>query len=56
MYIYLSLLVALIGTWFFLTSETEPRRKEIGRLMLFAGLLAFLLQIQSAPLLGIIRR
>ena len=55
MYIYLSLLVALIGTWFFLTSETEPRRKEIGRLMLF-GLLAFLLQIQSAPLLGIIRR
>jgi len=54
MYIYLSLLICLIGLYLFSTSA-EPR-KETGRLMFFAGLLAFLLQIQNAHFFGIVSR
>ena len=54
MIVYLSLLVAVIGLIIFVTTKTNADVKEIGRLMFFAGLLAFL--IESVPkLVGVIR-
>jgi Na+/phosphate symporter len=43
MIIYLSLLVALVGLLMYVLSA-NPKVSEIGRIMLFCGLLAFLLQ------------
>lgn len=43
MIIYLSLLVAIIGTLMYALSA-NPKVQEIGRIMLFCGLLAFLLR------------
>ena len=53
MIIYLSLLVALIGLLMYVLSA-NAKVGEIGRIMFFAGLLAFPLQInpQSIGLLG----
>ena len=54
MYIYFSLLVAVLGLIFYVLSA-EPKRAELSRLAFFAGLLAFLLQIASAHF-GILAR
>lgn len=43
MTIYLSLLVALIGVLMYGLVKTNGELKEIGRIMFFSGLLAFLL-------------
>lgn len=45
--VYFSLLVALIGAAIFLLSN-RPRLGEIGKIMTFCGLLAFLLQLPTA--------
>jgi Na+/phosphate symporter len=47
MIIVLSLLVALVGVLMFALS-TNGKLVEIGRMMFFAGLLAFLLEVHSA--------
>lgn len=44
MIIYLSLLVCLIGVVMYAISS-NPKMVEIGRLMFFAGLLAFLIRL-----------
>ena len=49
MTIYLSLLCALIGVLMYALC-TNPKLAEIGRLMFFAGLLAFLLRVNDALL------
>jgi hypothetical protein len=51
MIIYLSLLIALVGVVMYLIcngpSPNSPKLAEIGRIMFFCGLLAFLLMIAS---------
>jgi hypothetical protein len=54
MYIYLSLFVALIGVLIY-ALVTNPKINEIGWIMIFCGLLAFLLQLPGAHF-GIIPR
>ena len=54
MYIYFSLLVAVIGLIFYVLSA-EPKRAELSRIAFFAGLLAFLLQMANAHF-GIVPR
>jgi Ni/Fe-hydrogenase subunit HybB-like protein len=54
MLIYFSLLVALIGVLMYVL-VVNPKLQEIGRLMFFSGLLAFLLQVSSAHF-GIVAR
>jgi len=54
MYIYFSLLVALIGCVVYLISANH-KVEEIGRLAFFCGLLAFLLQAASGHF-GIVAR
>jgi len=54
MYIYFSLLVAVIGVLVY-ALVASPKLAELGRLMFFAGLLAFLLQVSSAHF-GIVAR
>jgi Na+/phosphate symporter len=49
MYIYLSLLVALIGVLMY-ALVANPKLTEIGRIMFFCGLFAFLFQAASAHL------
>ena len=49
MNIWLSLLVAIVGLVVYLVSipHPTPRWQEIGRIMFFAGLLAFLLMFKE---------
>ena len=55
MTIYLSLLVALVGLIIYLAVRPDnPKPMEVGRIMFFAGLLAFLLRF-SAALLPVMR-
>lgn len=54
MYIFFSLLVALIGVLMY-ALVVNPKLCEIGRIMFWTGLLAFLLQIANAHF-GIIAR
>jgi hypothetical protein len=57
MIIYLSLLICVIGLliWFVRPSpETNPKMAELGRIMFWVGLLAFLMTDQA--LLSVIRR
>lgn len=54
MLIYFSLLIALIGVLMYVL-VVNPKLQEIGRLMFFSGLLAFLLQVSSAHF-GIVAR
>jgi Na+/phosphate symporter len=54
MEIYLSLLVALIGILMYALCA-NPKLSEIGRLMFFAGLLAFLMT-GVGPAVGLLRR
>jgi Na+/phosphate symporter len=54
MYIYFSLLVALIGVLIY-ALVVNPKLNEMGRIMFFCGLLAFLLQAASAHF-GIVTR
>lgn len=53
MIIYLSLLIALVGVVMYFIA-TKPQAVEVGRIMFFVGLLAFLLQLspQSIGILG----
>jgi hypothetical protein len=44
MTIYVSLAVALIGVLMYLLCA-DPRRQEIGKILLFSGALAFLLRL-----------
>jgi hypothetical protein len=47
MIIFLSLLVALIGLFIYLARpapDPNPRMAEVGKIMFFCGLLAFLIQ------------
>ena len=54
MIVYLSLLVAIVGLLIYVLATTSPKVTEIGRLMFFAGLLAFLLE--AVPrLIGVVR-
>ena len=55
MLIYLSLLVALVGVLMYALSA-NPKMVEIGRMMFWVGLLAFLLDIGSGRPIGIIPR
>jgi Na+/phosphate symporter len=51
MIIYLSLLVALVGVLMYALSA-NPKLSEIGRILFFAGSLAFLLNVERiVPLL-----
>ena len=54
MYIFFSLLVALIGVLMF-ALVANPKLSEIGRILFWTGLLAFLFQIPGAHF-GIIAR
>jgi hypothetical protein len=54
MIIYLALLVAIVGVLMFALSKTNPDLKEIGRIMFWTGLLAFLLT--DSALLTVIHR
>lgn len=54
MIIYLPLLVALIGVLMYALC-TNPKLAEIGRIMLWTGLLAFLLGLGSNKVLGVLR-
>jgi hypothetical protein len=54
MLIYFSLLIALIGVLMYIL-VVNPKLQEIGKLMFFSGLLAFLLQVSSAHF-GILAR
>lgn len=54
MIIYFTLLVALIGVGMFVLCS-KPQLVEIGKIMFWTGLLAFLLQASNAHL-GIISR
>lgn len=54
MYIVFSLLVALIGVLMY-AFVANPKLGEVGRIMFWTGLLAFLLQIPNAHF-GIIAR
>lgn len=49
MVIYLSLLVALVGAFLYALAG-NPKLSEIGRIMFFCGLLAFLLGLPGHPL------
>jgi Na+/phosphate symporter len=53
MIIYLSLLVALAGAFTFVLS-TNAKLSEIGQIMFWTGLLAFLLRM-TGPSIGILR-
>lgn len=57
MYIYLSLLVCIVGLLMhlFVDGARYPKAVEIGKIMFWTGLLAFLLQASNAHL-GIISR
>jgi hypothetical protein len=60
MIIYLSLLVALIGLVMYLVCGNPPnpgsqKAAEVGRIMFFAGLLAFLLLTVSGHALTLLR-
>ncbi len=54
MLIYFSLLIALVGVLMYML-VVNPKLQEIGRLMFFSGLLAFLLEVPSAHF-GIVAR
>lgn len=54
MVIYLSLLIALIGAVMHILCA-NPKLAEIGRVMMFCGLLAFLIGLPGHPL-GVIPR
>jgi hypothetical protein len=54
MYIYFSLLIGLVGLLMY-ALVVNPKLAEIGRLMFFCGLLAFLLQVANAHF-GIVAR
>lgn len=54
MYIYFSLLVALVGVLLYALTAS-PKVAEIGRIAFFCGLLAFLLQAAGAHF-GIVAR
>jgi hypothetical protein len=54
MYIYFSLLICLVGLLMY-ALVVNPKLNEIGRIMFFCGLLAFLLQAASAHF-GIVAR
>ena len=57
MIIYLSLLVAVIGLLIYSlrpTPDTNPKMAEIGRIMFWVGLLAFL--FNDSALVGVLRR
>lgn len=49
--IYFSLLVCIVGGCLFYFSA-HPKRTELGRIACFCGLLAFLLQINGAHIVG----
>jgi Na+/phosphate symporter len=53
MVIYLSLLIALIGVLAFALC-VNPKLQEIGRIMFFCGLLAFLL-VAAGPAVSLLR-
>ena len=59
MIIYVALLVALIGMLMYILangpSPTSPKVAEIGRIMFFCGLLAFLLMVAGGHSLAVIR-
>ena len=55
MIIYLSLLIALIGCLMYALC-VNPKLAEIGRMMFWCGLLAFLMTVPGAPALTILRR
>lgn len=55
MEIYLSVLIAVIGIIAFLIAKT-PDYKEVGRIMFFCGLLAFLLGPAPQKLFSVISR
>ncbi len=55
MIIYLSLLVALIGVMMYALSA-NPKLVEIGRIMFWVGLLAFLLGIGDGRAIGILSK
>ena len=49
MTIYLSLLISLVGLIIYLAVRPDnPKPMEVGRIMFFAGLLAFLLRFSDA--------
>ena len=48
MVIYLSLLMAVIGLLMYFLAA-NPKLQEVGRICLFAGLLAFLMRIAELP-------
>ena len=47
MYIYISLLIALVGVLMYALAA-NPKLIEIGRIAFFAGLLSFLLMVPSS--------
>jgi hypothetical protein len=53
MIIYLSLLVAIVGLFIWILSK-DAKMQEVGKIMLWTGLLAFLLG--DAALLNVLRR
>jgi hypothetical protein len=51
MTIYLSLLISLVGLIIYLAVRPDnPKPMEVGRIMFFAGLLAFLLRLSETAL------
>ena len=54
MLIYLSLLVALAGVLMYALSA-NPKLVEIGRIMFGCGLLAFLLELSSGRMVGLLK-
>jgi len=54
MIVYLSVLFALVGLLMYVLCE-KPKLVEIGRLLLFAGVLAFLLT-GAAPLVNLLHK
>ena len=48
MWIFLSLLVALVGLVMWLGSTTNPKVAEAGKIMFTVGLLAFLISVPQA--------
>lgn len=49
MIMYLSLAVALAGLFIYLLSAATSKAEEIGRILLWTGLLAFLIKFGGGP-------
>ena len=53
MWIYLSLAIAIVGLVVYLIERPNPKPTEIGRIMFWVGLLAFLLTAVGSHGIGI---